>query len=145
METKPEFKMGELEAELRGVTKTLDEIKATLHEMNRFSSLLTEIAADQKNFAKKFEEVDERIDDIEQRQSGNTAFLNKLRGSMTTTAWVARIVQALLVAGIGWLYTTIMDTRDQIQEVAHQVKFLERDNQQIIQELARGVHREVDK
>lgn len=145
METKPEFKMGELEAELRGVTKTLDEIKATLHEMNRFSSLLTEIAADQKNFAKKFEEVDGRIDDIEQRQSGNTAFLNKLRGSLTTSSWVARIVQALLVAGIGWLYTTIMDTRDQIQEVAHQVKFLERDNQQIIQELARGVHREIDK
>lgn len=131
----PEVELAAVKAELRNVIKSLDEVKAVLAEMRNFGHTLTQIAAEQKAIEKQTKEMDERIDSLEARQTNNTAFLNKLRGSITTGAWVARIVQALLIAAIGWLYTTMMTTRDQVTEVQHQVKFLERDNQQIIQEL----------
>lgn len=137
METKPEVELATLKSELHSVAKSLDEVKATLHEMNNFGKLLTQITADLRVYGEKFGEVDGRLDTLESRQTSNTAFLNKIRGSVTTSAWVARAIQAFLIAGVGWLYTSMVDTREKMIDVQHQVQFLQRENQQILQEIAK--------
>ena len=133
----PEAELASVKTELRLISKSLDEVKAALHEMSNLGGVLTQIASNQKAYEQKVLEVGTRLDTLESRQNANTAFLNKIRGSVTTSAWIARAVQAALIGAVGWIYTTMADTREQVIETAHHVQFLEREHQQIIQELAK--------
>lgn len=136
--TKPEVELAAVKTELRLIAKTLDEVKASLREVSTLSTTLNQIATSQKNYEQKFNDVDSRLGDLEARQANNTAFLNKIRGSITTSAWIVRAIEAALIGAVGYMYTTIVDTREQVVTTVHQVQYLEREHQQIIKELARS-------
>lgn len=133
----PEVELSAVKTELRLISKSLDEVKAALHDMGSLATTINQIAASQRVYEQKFVDVDTRLDTLEARQTNNTAFLNKIRGSVTTSAWIARAVQAALIGVVGYMYTTMMDTREQMLTMSHQVQFLERENQQIIEELTK--------
>ena len=136
--TKPEVELAAVKTELRLIAKTLDEVKASLREVSTLSTTLNQIATSQKSYEQKFNDVDSRLGDLEARQANNTAFLNKIRGSITTSAWIVRAIEAALIGAVGYMYTTIVDTREQVVTTVHQVQYLEREHQQIIKELARS-------
>ncbi|WP_322152296.1 hypothetical protein [Paratractidigestivibacter sp.] len=136
--TKPEVELAAVKTELRLIAKTLDEVKASLREVSTLSTTLNQIATSQKSYEQKFQDVDTRLGDLESRQASNTAFLNKIRGSVTTSAWIVRAVEAALIGAVGYMYTTVMDTREQVLTVNNQVQYLEREHQQIIKELSRA-------
>ena len=136
--TKPEVELAAVKTELRLIAKTLDEVKASLREVSTLSTTLNQIASSQKSYEQKFNDVDSRLGDLEARQANNTAFLNKIRGSITTSAWIVRAIEAALIGAVGYMYTTIVDTREQVVTTVHQVQYLEREHQQIIKELARS-------
>lgn len=136
--TKPEVELAAVKTELRLIAKTLDEVKASLREVSTLSTTLNQIATSQKNYEQKFSDVDSRLGELEVRQANNTAFLNKIRGSITTSAWIVRAIEAALIGAVGYMYTTLVDTREQVITTVHQVQYLEREHQQIIKELARS-------
>ncbi len=140
--TKPEVELAAVKTELRLIAKTLDEVKASLREVSTLSTTLNQIATSQKNYEQKFSDVDSRLGELEVRQANNTAFLNKIRGSITTSAWIVRAIEAALIGAVGYMYTTLVDTREQVITTVHQVQYLEREHQQIIKELARSAKSE---
>ena len=135
MDNKPEVELAAVKTELRLIAKSLDEVKATLREVSNLGTTINQIATNQKTYEQKFADVDARLGTLEARQTNNTAFLNKIRGSVTTSAWIVRAVEAALIGAVGYMYTTVMDTRDQVMAVSHQVQYLEREHQQVLKEL----------
>lgn len=135
MDNKPEVELAAVKTELRLIAKSLDEVKAALREMSSLGTTINQIATNQRTYEQKFVDVDARLGTLETRQANNTAFLNKIRGSVTTSAWIVRAVEAALIGAVGYMYTTVMDTRDQVLAVTHQVQYLEREHQQVLKEL----------
>ncbi len=138
MDNKPEVELAAVKTELRLIAKSLDEVKAALRDMSSLGATINQIATNQKTYEQKFADVDGRLGTLEARQANNTAFLNKIRGSVTTSAWIVRAVEAALIGAVGYMYTTVMDTRDQVLAVSHQVQYLEREHQQVLKELTHG-------
>lgn len=135
MDNKPEVELAAVKTELRLIAKSLDEVKAALRDMSSLGTTINQIATNQRTYEQKFVDVDSRLGTLEQRQANNTAFLNKIRGSVTTSAWIVRAVEAALIGAVGYMYTTVMDTREQVLVMSNQLQYLEREHQQVLKEL----------
>ena len=58
----PEAELASVKTELRLISKSLDEVKAALHEMGNLGGVLTQLASNQKAYEQKFLEMGTRLD-----------------------------------------------------------------------------------
>ncbi len=133
MNTDPQVELASVKEQLKAIKESVDDIKMAVTKLIGIERVVAEVNVRQQNHEEKIADCTKRIEALEQRQTNNTAYLNKLRGGIGLTATLVTLIQAVVLAGASWLLTSVIDAREDISVLDQNIKQLEHDHDRMIQ------------
>ena len=87
----------------------------------------------QTTHSDKLRELSDRVDNVENRLTTNSAYLNKLKGGIGLAMTLMTLIQGSVLAGAGWLLSTVIEAQEQLTSVQKSMHYIEMEQSRIIQ------------
>lgn len=129
----PRIEISAIKTQLNSIQKSIDEVKLTVTHMAEVGTSVAVMEKQQTTHSDKLKELSDRVDHVENRLTTNSAYLNKLKGGIGLAMTLMTLIQGSVLAGAGWLLSTVIDAQEQLTSVQKSMHYIEMEQSRIIQ------------
>lgn len=129
----PRIEISAIKTQLNSIQKSIDEVKLTVTHMAEVGTSVAVMEKQQTTHSDKLRELSDRVDHVENRLTANSAYLNKLKGGIGLAMTLMTLIQGSVLAGAGWLLSTVIDAQEQLTSVQKSMHYIEIEQSRIIQ------------
>lgn len=126
-EQDPKVELAAIKEQLVFIKEGVDEVKVSVTKLLEIDRSVAALEVKHSGQEKELEELTERVETLEQRQSSNTAYLNKLRGGISLMATILSLIQAAVVAAACWLLSSVISLHDEVSVMKTEVRYVQQE------------------
>ena len=126
-EQDPKVELAAIKEQLVFIKEGVDEVKVSVTKLLEIDRSVAALEAKHSGQEKELEELTERVETLEQRQSSNTAYLNKLRGGISLMATILSLIQAAVVAAACWLLSSVISLHNEVSVMKTEVRYVQQE------------------
>lgn len=126
-EQDPKVELAAIKEQLVFIKEGVDEVKVSVTKLLEIDRSVAALEVKHSGQEKELEELTERVETLEQRQSSNTAYLNKLRGGISLMATILSLIQAAVVAAACWLLSSVISLHNEVSVMKTEVRYVQQE------------------
>ena len=96
---------------LTAITGDIAEIKESIKELTH---AVVGVPIQQKQWDERLRDAQGKLSELESKLNNDSAYINKLRGGFSLLTTILVLIQAVIVAGAGWLISQVVSHKEDI-------------------------------
>jgi ABC-type multidrug transport system fused ATPase/permease subunit len=120
-----------VKTKLSAIERTLEDIKTAVTDLNKLTTTVAVLGEQQRSQERELDEHSKQIEKLDRVASMNASYLNKIRGGLSLTVTIVTVVQAAVLAGAGWLLSTVIELKQDTHTLNRTVVQITEDQQNI--------------
>lgn len=129
----PKVEISAIKAQLESIQRSIDDVKKTVTHLADVGTSVAVLEQHGHSRDEAMQQLSERVDRVELRLTNNSAYLNKMKGGFGLAMTLMTLIQGSVLAGAGWLLSSVIETREVLMSVQESMRYIEQEQSRIIQ------------
>lgn len=132
MDQDPKVELAAIREQLVFIKEGVDEVKVSVSKLLSIDRAVAALEVKNTGHDEKIADITERVEALEQRQSNNTAYINKLRGGISLSVTIVGIMQSAILAAACWLLSSVIDLHNEVTATSTELRYLKQEHERVL-------------
>lgn len=113
-----DVELATVKEQLKAIQQTLEDVKVAIDGLSRMAKPLATLEVIVRGHEGSLQDLKESVNE-------NEEYVNRLKGGFSLAVTLVTVIQGIMLAGAGWVLTTVIQMKEDVSVTRHDVQRLE--------------------